>query len=244
MTTESWNEADSATFLDRGKYYVPEREVQIQIIAGLLESLDEGSRIVELCPGEGHLTAALLERFPRARVLALDGSEAMRQSTRQSAGEHTGRLEVRAFDLLAHDWRGFDGETVGAVVTSLTVHHLEGEKKLRLFKDLYASLALGGIFVLADLTEPPTAVARRIAAESWDQEVRRQALEIDGNLDAFKAFQADEWNYYAHVAPGTDPVDKPSSLMEQLLWLQEAGFRDVDVHWMKAGHAIMSGRKS
>lgn len=24
----------------------------------------------------------------------------------------------------------------------------------------------------------------------------------------------------------------------------EVGFRDVDGHWMKAGHAIMSGRKA
>jgi tRNA (cmo5U34)-methyltransferase len=243
VTPDTWSEADSATFLDRGKYYVPERELQIRIIAGLLESQGDAARIVELCPGEGHLTAALLERFPKAWVLALDGSEAMREATRRSAGEHRGRLEVRAFDLLAHDWRGFDGEKSNAVVTSLTVHHLEGEKKLDLFKDLYESLTPGGIFVLADLTEPPTAIARRIAAESWDEEVRRRALEIDGNLNAFKAFQADQWNYYAHFAPGADPIDKPSSLMDQLLWLREAGFADVDVHWMKAGHAIMSGRK-
>jgi tRNA (cmo5U34)-methyltransferase len=243
VTVESWSEADSATFLDRGKYYVPERELQTRVITTLLESQPEDMRIVELCPGEGHLAAALLERFPKARVLALDGSEAMRQSTRRSAGIHGDRLEVRGFDLLENDWRDFDGDKMNAVVTSLTVHHLEGEKKLHLFKGLYESLAPGGIFVLADLTEPPTDIARRIAAESWDEEVRRRALEFDGNLNAFKAFGADEWNYYTHVPPGTDPVDKPSSLMDQLLWLREAGFADVDVHWMKAGHAIMSGRK-
>jgi tRNA (cmo5U34)-methyltransferase len=240
---ETWNEADSATFLDRGKYYVPERELQMEIIAGLLESQPDGMRIVELCPGEGHLTAALLERFPTSRMLALDGSEAMRASTRDGAGSNANRLEVRDFDLLRHDWRGFDGEPVNAVVTSLTVHHLEGEGKLQLFKDLYASLAPGGIFVLADLTEPPTRVGREIAAWSWDGEVRRRALEIDGNLAALEAFKADEWNHYTHVAPGTDPLDKPSSLMEQLLWLREAGFGDVDVHWMKAGHMIISGFK-
>lgn len=240
---ESWSEADSATFLDRGKYYVPEREAQTRIITSLLDRQPAAMRIVELCPGEGHLTAALLERFSEARVLALDGSEAMLESTRRAAGVHVDRLELRPFDLLAHNWRGFDGAAVNAVVSSLTVHHLEGRKKHRLFHDLFVALAPGGTFVLADLTEPPTDVARRIAAEAWDEEVRRRAMELDGNLDAFKAFEADAWNYYAHVAPGADPVDKPSSLMDQLLWLQEVGFGDVDVHWMKAGHAIMSGRK-
>jgi len=74
---ESWSEADSAIFLDRGKYYVPEREIQIEVISGLLESQPPAMRIVELCPGEGWLTRALLERFAEARVLALDGSPAM-----------------------------------------------------------------------------------------------------------------------------------------------------------------------
>jgi tRNA (cmo5U34)-methyltransferase len=240
---ESWNEVDSATFLDRGKYYVPERELQMRIIAGLLESQPDAMRIVELCSGEGQLTWALLERFPKAHVLALDGSEAMRESTRRGAGANADRLEVRDFDLSRLDWRGFKGQTVNAVVTSLTVHHLEGEGKLHLFKGLYASLAPEGIFVLADLTEPPTEIARKIAAESWDEEVRRRSLEIDGDLKALAAFKADEWNYYAHTSPGGDPVDKPSSLMDQLMWLREAGFSAVDVHWMKAGHAIMSGRK-
>jgi tRNA (cmo5U34)-methyltransferase len=110
-----------------------------------------------------------------------------------------------------------------------------------LFADLFAILTPGGVFVLADLTEPPTSTARKVAGEAWDEEVRRRALAFDGTLDAFKRFEADAWNYYVHVAPGGDPIDKPSSLMDQLLWLREAGFSDVDVHWMKAGHAIMSG---
>ena len=69
----------------------------------------------------------------------------------------------------------------------------------------------------------------------------QRVLEIDGNLDAVAAFEADEWNYYTHVAPGTDPIDKPSSLMDQLLCLHEAVFGCADVHWMKADHLIISG---
>lgn len=41
-----------------------------------------------------------------------------------------------------------------------------------------------------------------------------------------------------------DPVDKPSRLMDQLLWLEQAGWRDVDVYWMRAGHAMFGGRKA
>lgn len=240
---KSWSETDSATFLDLGRYYVPERELQIRTIVTLLESQPISMRIVELCPGAGLLTAALLDRFADARVLALDGSEAMRESTRRSAGANADRLEIRPFDLLETAWRRFDGVPINAVVSSLAVHHLDGEGKRHLFADIFAALAPGGIFVLADLTEPPTATARKVAAEAWDEEVHRRTEELEGPADVFERFEADQWNYYKYVEPGGDPVDKPSSLMDQLLWLREAGFGAIDVHWMKAGHAIISGVK-
>ncbi len=44
--------------------------------------------------------------------------------------------------------------------------------------------------------------------------------------------------------PDANPIDKPSSLAEQLAWLAEAGFVGVDGHWLLAGHAIFSGQKS
>ena len=33
-------------------------------------------------------------------------------------------------------------------------------------------------------------------------------------------------------------------LYEQLHWLEEAGFIDLDVYWLKAGHALHGGRKA
>jgi hypothetical protein len=41
-----------------------------------------------------------------------------------------------------------------------------------------------------------------------------------------------------------DDIDKPSRLLDQLKWLEQAGFADVDVYWMLAGHAIFGGRKA
>jgi hypothetical protein len=39
-----------------------------------------------------------------------------------------------------------------------------------------------------------------------------------------------------------DDIDRPSRLFDQLKWLERAGFVDVDVYWMQAGHAIFGGR--
>ena len=40
-----------------------------------------------------------------------------------------------------------------------------------------------------------------------------------------------------------EDIDHPSRLFDQLKWLEQAGFADVDVYWMLAGHALFGGRK-
>ena len=240
-TEPDWTEEDSATFLDIGHYAVPEREVQIAAICSMVPAFEGPIRIVELCCGAGLLTKALLERFPDASMLAFDGSPSMLVATRDVVGEaDLHRLETRPFDLARSDWRSLEAP-VQAVVSSLAIHHLDGEGKRRLFADVAAMLAPGGVFLLADILLPAGPAAQRWAAESWDAEVRRRALALDGTLAGYERFQAENWNLFSDPEP--DPVDKPSTLIDQLNWLREAGFSEVDVYWMKAGHAVFGGRK-
>jgi tRNA (cmo5U34)-methyltransferase len=239
--TMSWSEADSKTFIDEGAYYVPERELQIRTICDLIPPAEGPMLLVELCSGEGLLTRALLERFPEARMLAFDGSETMLASTRERAGTLAARLTTRQFELEATDWRPLP-EPCHAVVSSLAVHHLNGEEKQQLFRDLFASLAPGGVFVLADLIAPTREEGVAVAAAAWDETVREQAIVLDGDLAAFERFLDDEWNMYS-FPPEPGSRDQPSSVVEQLEWLKAAGFTAVDLHWMKAGHVIMSGVK-
>ena len=92
---------------------------------------------------------------------------------------------------------------------------------------------------MADLVEPVTVAGRKVAGDAWDVETRRRAFDTDGTLEGYERFVAEDWNYYR--LPGPDPLDKPSSVVELLDWLRAAGFDGVDLHWMKAGHVIMSG---
>src|SRR5262245_42747154 len=236
-----WGEDNSRQFLDYGRYFVPERERQIGLIGDLIPPPPDGTLLVELCPGEGLLSRALLERFRECRMLALDGSPEMRERTRATCGAHADRLTVAAFDLAASDWRAF-AEPPHAIVSSLAIHHLDGGGKRALFRDLAAALAPGGVLVIADIVRPPDAHGLAAAAQQWDEAVRARALALDGDLRAFEEFQRLKWNYFRD--PDGDPIDKPSSLAEQLAWMGEAGLAGVDCHWLLAGHAIFSGRKA
>ncbi len=239
-SNDSWSEEDSENFIDYGRYYVPDREQQIETICSLIPDTPPPSHVVELCCGEGLLSHALLERLPNATVHAYDGSPKMLARTRTRLAQYGDRFDTTQFDLAATDWRTFPWPLTG-VVSSLAIHHLDGPGKQALFADVARALAPGGVFVVADLVEPTSEAARRVAAKAWDDAVRHRALELDGNLAAFEAFQADVWNHYS--APQPDPVDMPSPLKSQLDWMEAAGLRDIDVHYLKAGHAIFSGRK-
>jgi tRNA (cmo5U34)-methyltransferase len=235
-----WDEGNSRDFLDYGRYFVPDRERQIGIIADMIPPPPAGALLVELCPGEGLLSRALLQRFPACRLLALDGSAEMRARTQATCRAEADRLTVAAFDLASRDWRTFS-ERPQAIVSSLAIHHLDGSEKRMLFRDLAAALASAGVLVIADIVRPPDARGLNVAAEQWDEAVRARALALDGDLRAFAEFERLGWNYFRDS--GGNSIDKPSSLAEQLAWLAEAGFVGVDCQWLLAGHAIFGGRK-
>lgn len=238
MSDPVWTEDTSAAFRDLAHYAVPERELQTETILSLIPQPQGDALAMEICCGAGGLTAAMLDRFPTLRMLALDGSPSMLETTRAVTGGDAARLETAIIDIFETAWRT-PPEPLHAVVSSLAIHHLDEPGKQQLFADIHAALKPGGVFVMADLVEPVTAAGRGVAADAWDAETRRRALDTDGSLVGYEQFVAEDWNYYR--LPGPDPLDKPSSVTDLLDWLRAAGFQGVDLHWMKAGHVIMSG---
>ena len=239
MSDQAWSEVSSQYFIDYAAYYVPDRAVQLETICALIPTKPELFHVVELCCGEGLLARTILERFPNCRIHGYDGSNTMLEKTRATLQPFSERFTLHTFDLAAAEWRSFPWP-VQAVVSSLAIHHLDGQQKRELYRDLYRLIAPGGALIIADLIQPVHLLGVQAAARAWDEAVRQAALARDGNLAAFDVFQRDRWNVYHYP----DPMDKPSGLYEQLRWLEEAGFDAVDVVWLKAGHAIYGGRKA
>jgi tRNA (cmo5U34)-methyltransferase len=235
-----WSEETSHLFIDYGRYLVPERDYQMRIIAALLSYLEGPCVILELCCGEGLLAELLLDSFPTFTVHGLDGSIEMLQHARERLRRFESRFQCGVFDLASADWRK-PGFSVHAVVSSLAIHHLIGSQKEELFIDVYKMLEDGGAFVIADIIDPQNEAGKRIAAEAWDEVVRQRSMEIDGNTEVFEFFEREGWNTFWYLDP--EDIDKPSALLDQLKWLEHAGFVEVDVHWMLAGHAVFSARK-
>lgn len=233
-----WGEDASQAFIDYGCYFVPERESQIGIICDLIPAIESPFQILELCCGEGLLAGAILERYPNATVVGYDGSPEMLLQAQKNLAGYEERFVTRHFDLFENEWRKLDWKPQ-AVVSSLALHHLDGPQKTALYQDIYNLLTPGGAFIIADIIKPANKAALEIAAKRWDTAVQQRALAIDGHESAYDYFVENGWNYYRYP----DPIDKPSSLLDQMNWLAQAGFIEVDAFWLQAGHAIFGGWK-
>ena len=230
-----WTEDDSAHFLDRGRFFVPQRERQAAVVAALVPRLPEATLVVDLCCGEGPLAAAVLAAHPEVEVLGLDGSAAMRAAAEERLAAHAGRFRTAACELLP--LRLPDLPPLRAVVSSLALHHVAHADKPTLYRALRERLAPGGALVVADLVAPASDAARAVAADGWDAAV--QAADRAGGAGgaAWRAFEESRWNWFRWP----DEVDRPAPLARELDWLREAGFTGVDCVWADCGHAIFGG---
>ncbi len=233
----AWGEDESEAFVEFGRAMVPGRE---EIERTLLELIpagrDEPFVGVEIGTGTGWLSAAVLREFPEARMIGLDGSPQMLRKARELLAPYGGRAELRPFRLEEPSWT--EGlPPVRVFLSSLVLHHLDGSEKRELFARLFARLEPGGALLFADLMQPRTERARRHSAAAWGEEIRRRSLEIHGDARAHEFFERERWNIYDYP----DPMDRPSTLPEQLRWMEEAGFEGVDVFWARAGHALLGG---
>src|SRR5512145_281254 len=74
---DRWQEADSQNFIDYGRYFVPEREFQIQTITQLINPWPTPFHVLDLACGEGLLAQAILEGRPNSMVHGYDASPLM-----------------------------------------------------------------------------------------------------------------------------------------------------------------------
>lgn len=239
---EHWNLSDSEAFIAYGDCFVPERAEQLDVVCSALPKFEDPTTIVDLGCGYGRLSGALLERFPRTRVVGIDAAQEMLDAAGHRLAAHGDRFEpYRAdiADIKDGDWWR-DGP-LDAVVSMLAVHHLKGEHKRELFAGVLAALRPGGSLVVADLVAPASDRGVELARRAWDEAVERASLQLYGDRQAHEAFRRLRWNLYDDMFG--DPIDHPSRIIEQLQWLVQTGYADVDVYWMNAGHAIFGGNK-
>ncbi len=165
--------------------------------------------VLDLGAGTGLFSWHVLRRFPRSRLVLVDlAGKLLDVARRRFAGLP---VEVRLADyraLALEPGRRFD-----AVISSLSIHHLEDAEKAALFGRAFGLVRPGGVFVNVDQIKAGSPAVGERYWSDWLARVRAAGAPEDQIAESI-----DRRRTY----------DRDASLEDQLRWLREAGVADVD----------------
>jgi tRNA (cmo5U34)-methyltransferase len=201
-----------------------------EFYGALLESVpfaeEREIKVLDLGAGTGLLSAMVAGKFPRARVTLVDLSVEMLRVARRRIAGGPGRFEFRTMDYARKPLPRRDGG-YDLVVSALSIHHLTHGDKKELFGKVRRLLAVGGYFVNAD----------QIAGDTPEEEARFRDWWL-GRVCEAGISEKDLGAALLRMR-----ADKNATLADQLLWLREAGFGEVDCRYKDHRFAVYSGKK-
>ena len=167
--------------------------------------------MLDLGAGTGVLSQFIAAKFPQAKILLADiAPEMLKLARERFAREGRGDDSRLRYLLLDHGQDPIPGN-FDAIVSGLSIHHLEHDEKRALFERIHTALREGGIFINAEVILGETDDLEQRANEDW-MRAARDAGASESDLAA---------------AIERQKHDRCATLDAQMGWLREVGFRDV-----------------
>ena len=180
--------------------------------------------VIDLGCGTGTISKRIKESFPRATITCLDLAENMIEMSKLKLSDFSGiRYQVGDFRNYVFD------DTYDAVVSSLALHHLvTDEDKINFYRKIYEALRPNGVFFNADVILGSNEHIQNVYMSKWKSFMKKHVSEDEIE---------NKW------IPQYREEDRPAQLIEQINWLVELGFSDVDVIWKYYNFAVYGGCK-
>lgn len=177
--------------------------------------------VLDVGAGTGLFSAMVLARYPVGRLCLIDGSAGMLEQARARFPADD-RVEYRLADMASADLGG----QWDLIISALAIHHLSDSEKQQLYRRIRRALKLGGLFVNAEQIAGPNQIADERYSRIWLEQIRQLGVTEQ------EIGKAQERMSYDKCAP----------LTNQLQWLTDAGFSDVDCSFKAWRFAVFSGR--
>ncbi len=187
-----------------------------------LTSGREDPRILDLGAGTGILTQMLHEKYPESNMTLLDISPEMIKLAKEKFNDITTFSYIEG-DYLECD---FDG-MYDIIVSSLSIHHLEDDQKITLYKKIYDHLNSGGVFINADEV---LGLTRDTEAMYKDKDSTHLAVQDMPEEDK-------------DVLRERRKLDKPATLLENIEWFNKIGYKNTDVFFKYYRYFVIYGEK-
>ena len=192
-----------------------------------LRALDfpgDAPRVLDLGSGNGLFTAILLTKYPKARVTLADLSDGMLAVAKKRFAGHSDFTYVQSsFETLELKPESFD-----IIVSGIAIHHIPGPEKKRLYGKCRGWLVPGGTFINSDQIRGETAATDALNMRIWREAIESSGLPREAIDAAYERMK----------------FDQPSTVTEQLAWLRELGFVDVDCLFKWFPMAVLFARRA
>jgi SAM-dependent methyltransferase len=231
---EQWNDAEYArAWAARNAEDTAERkqplDLLVKILADYFAVSDVPRRVLDLGCGHGVVAARVLAELRDVSLVGVDGSAPMLELAREQLAPYGDRVTLAraAFETLTP--ADLPGSPYGAAFAVQAVHNTDDEGKKRAYESVRETLAPGGLFLLVDRIRLATPSLFGVYRSIWD------AVGAMFNAQQNEGATLEEHDQM-RIARG----DQPGSLEQNLLWLREAGFREMAAVYIVGIRAIVA----
>ncbi len=199
------------------------KEMVEALVSSIPFNENDKINILDLGCGTGTISREIKLKFPCSIFTIVDISDNMLSIADNKIG---GGNIIR----ISEDFYRFKfTEKYDVIISSLALHHLiTDDDKMTFYKNIYDNLNLKGLFFNADVVLGSNDYLQKRYMKKWIEYMGRRC-----DMDEITG----KWlvNY--------EKEDRPSKLSDQIKWLENIGFKDVDIIWKYYNFAVYGGYK-
>lgn len=186
-------------------------------------SKNDKLKICDLGSGTGNVTKLLLDAYPNAEITCVDISQAMTDMAKAKFEGQNIKFEISDF----YDYE-FNDE-YDLIISSWALHHIvTDEDKKDFYRKIYAALKPGGAFYNADVIISATDHIEERSMGKWKSWLRQYHSEEDMMEMIINRYFEE---------------DRPTTIINHINWMQELGFKEIDIIWKRIKSVVYGGFK-